>query len=102
MAAASLSRDWIYGVNSWIMGKIALFPDQACRGGDLDVRGADGKPLGWRATAGWGCPGAVGGWPGPPPEGAAGLLRFAFYGRVSTEDWRDPESSRARQLREIW
>jgi len=28
--------------------------------------------------------------------GRAGL-RFAFYGRVSTEDWQDPESSRARQ-----
>src|SRR5690349_7810103 len=26
-----------------------------------------------------------------------GGLRFAFYGRVSTEDWQDPESSRARQ-----
>jgi site-specific DNA recombinase len=25
-------------------------------------------------------------------------LRFAFYGRVSTEDWQDPASSRARQL----
>lgn len=25
-------------------------------------------------------------------------LRFAFYGRVSTEDWQDPVSSRARQL----
>jgi len=24
-------------------------------------------------------------------------LRFAFYGRVSTEDWQDPESSLARQ-----
>jgi site-specific DNA recombinase len=24
-------------------------------------------------------------------------LRFAFYGRVSTEDWQDPESLRARQ-----
>jgi hypothetical protein len=24
-------------------------------------------------------------------------LRFAFYGRVSTEDWQDPDSSRARQ-----
>jgi DNA invertase Pin-like site-specific DNA recombinase len=24
-------------------------------------------------------------------------LRFAFYGRVSTEDWQDPVSSRARQ-----
>jgi hypothetical protein len=29
-----------------------------------------------------------------------GLLRFAFYGRVSTEDWQDPESSRARQLQQ--
>jgi site-specific DNA recombinase len=26
-----------------------------------------------------------------------GGLRFVFYGRVSTEDWQDPESSRARQ-----
>ncbi len=25
-------------------------------------------------------------------------LRFAFYGRVSTEDWQDPVASRARQL----
>jgi DNA invertase Pin-like site-specific DNA recombinase len=25
-------------------------------------------------------------------------LQFAFYGRVSTEDWQDPESSLARQL----
>ena len=29
---------------------------------------------------------------------AVGVLRFAFYGRVSTEDWQDPESSLARQL----
>jgi site-specific DNA recombinase len=27
----------------------------------------------------------------------AGRLRFAFYGRVSTEDWQDPVTSRARQ-----
>src|SRR3974377_1424127 len=26
-----------------------------------------------------------------------GGLRFAFYGRVSTEDWQDPATSRARQ-----
>src|SRR5690348_3036244 len=26
-----------------------------------------------------------------------GCLRFAFYGRVSTEDWQDPVTSRARQ-----
>ena len=24
-------------------------------------------------------------------------MRFAFYGRVSTEDWQDPESSQMRQ-----
>jgi site-specific DNA recombinase len=24
-------------------------------------------------------------------------LRFAFYGRVSTEDWQDPVTSRARK-----
>jgi len=29
-----------------------------------------------------------------------GCLRFAFYGRVSTEDWQDPEMSRARQLQQ--
>ena len=29
-----------------------------------------------------------------------GCLQFAFYGRVSTEDWQDPESSRARQLQQ--
>jgi site-specific DNA recombinase len=26
-----------------------------------------------------------------------GTLRFVFYGRVSTEDWQDPVTSRARQ-----
>ena len=31
---------------------------------------------------------------------ARGGLRFVFYGRVSTEDWQDPESSRARQLQQ--
>jgi DNA invertase Pin-like site-specific DNA recombinase len=30
------------------------------------------------------------------PESAG--LRFVFYGRVSTEDWQDPVTSRARQL----
>ena len=28
---------------------------------------------------------------------AQGRFRFAFYGRVSTEDWQDPVTSRARQ-----
>jgi site-specific DNA recombinase len=31
------------------------------------------------------------------PGRAGGCLRFAFYGRVSTEDWQDPVTSRARQ-----
>jgi len=31
-------------------------------------------------------------------EPARGKLRFAFYGRVSTEDYQDPVTSRARQL----
>ena len=29
-----------------------------------------------------------------------GGLRFAFYGRVSTDDWQDPVTSRARQLQQ--
>jgi site-specific DNA recombinase len=29
-----------------------------------------------------------------------GRLRFAFYGRVSTEDWQDPVTSRVRQLQQ--
>jgi len=29
-----------------------------------------------------------------------GCLQFAFYGRVSTEDWQDPVTSRARQLQQ--
>jgi site-specific DNA recombinase len=28
---------------------------------------------------------------------ARGVLQFVFYGRVSTEDWQDPVTSRARQ-----
>ena len=30
-------------------------------------------------------------------ERAHAGLRFAFYARVSTEDWQDPVTSRARQ-----
>ncbi len=33
-----------------------------------------------------------------PTEAVRGGLRFAFYGRVSTEDYQDPVTSRARQL----
>src|SRR6266567_977476 len=40
--------------------------------------------------------------PGSDPRGdrrvaGLGTLRFVFYGRVSTEDWQDPVTSRARQ-----
>src|SRR2546423_15112195 len=31
---------------------------------------------------------------------SGGCLRFVFYGRVSTEDWQDPVTSRARQLQQ--
>jgi site-specific DNA recombinase len=30
-------------------------------------------------------------------QSPGGGLKFAFYGRVSTEDWQDPVTSRARQ-----
>ena len=33
-------------------------------------------------------------------RGHGWCLRFAFYGRVSTEDWQDPVTSRARQLQQ--
>ena len=44
----------------------------------------------------------MGGGPGRPLGRGAGpgCLRFAFYGRVSTEDWQDPVTSRARQLQQ--
>ena len=66
------------------------------------MRGADGNALGWRATAGWD---VLARWADglgrrQRAEPGRGLLRFAFYGRVSTEDWQDPESSRARQLQQ--
>jgi site-specific DNA recombinase len=35
--------------------------------------------------------------PGPAAPPRHGGLRFAFYGRVSTEDWQDPVTSRTRQ-----
>jgi DNA invertase Pin-like site-specific DNA recombinase len=50
-----------------------------CKGGDALETWA-GR-TGRRRAAGRGC----------------GALRFAFYGRVSTEDWQDPVTSRARQ-----
>jgi site-specific DNA recombinase len=37
---------------------------------------------------------------GQTPGRSWGRLRFAFYGRVSTEDRQDPVTSRARQLQQ--
>ena len=37
---------------------------------------------------------------GPARKRDQGCLQFAFYGRVSTEDWQDPVASRARQLQQ--
>lgn len=45
---------------------------------DRSRRGLSGRPNAW-------------------PRSRAGGLRFAFYGRVSTEDHQDPVASRARQ-----
>ena len=55
-----------------------------------------------RSAAGRGCAGGVGGGPGRRRDEmrGRGCLRFAFYGRVSTEDWQDPVTSRARQLQQ--
>jgi site-specific DNA recombinase len=52
------------------------------------VAGRDGGLVAWAGQSGRRRSG------GP----SRGLLWFAFYGRVSTEDWQDPVTSRARQL----
>ena len=48
---------------------------------------SDGGLAAWAERSGRGC--------GSSPAGSG--LRFAFYGRVSTEDWQDLVTSRARQ-----
>ena len=48
--------------------------------------GADGL-VAWAERSGRGRPGGL----------EQFGLRFVFYGRVSTEDWQDPVTSRARQ-----
>jgi site-specific DNA recombinase len=59
----------------------------------MGVLPADGRPDG-NALARW----ADGLGRRQTAKPGRGLLRFAFYGRVSTEDWQDPVTSRARQL----
>ena len=70
-----------------------------CLGGGLDVSAALVEmlpPGGGRpdvdVLACW----AEGLRPGRTGVPGHGCLRFAFYGRVSTEDWQDPVTSRAR------
>jgi len=60
----------------------------------MGITAAGGRRTGGDVLAAWaeGLAGSRGGLCG------RGCLRFAFYGRVSTEDWQDPESSKARQL----
>ncbi len=53
---------------------------------------ASGGLAGWAERSALGRVGSLAAG-GPVP----GRLRFVFYGRVSTEDWQDPVTSRARQ-----
>jgi site-specific DNA recombinase len=72
-------------------------------GGGLDVCAAavgmlppSGRQPGVDVLAAW----AEGMRPGRAGVQGRGCLRFAFYGRVSTEDWQDPVTSRARQVQQ--
>ncbi len=68
---------------------------------EVGRHGDDTQETGHQSSCGRGWPGGVGGGANrkPPRAGgpARGGLRFAFYGRVSTEDWQDPVTSLARQ-----
>src|SRR5215475_6328648 len=59
---------------------------RAGKRGTAPAAGGDGL-VAWAARSGRSQTG------GPVRSG----LRFVFYGRVSTEDWQDPVTSRARQ-----
>ena len=75
---------------------VSVFPGGA--GWRLWRRGAWCRPLRWEpagdALASW----AERSGRRRAAEPVRGGLRFAFYGRVSTEDYQDPVTSRARQL----
>src|SRR5579864_3964017 len=80
-----------------------MFSLMCLPGGGLDVCAAlmemlppGGKQPGVDVLASW----AEGLRPGRAGVQGQGCLRFAFYGRVSTEDWQDPVTSRARQLQQ--
>jgi site-specific DNA recombinase len=59
------------------------------------LRGTSGEGLGGDVLAGW-----AENLGGRAARSSRGRLRFAFYGRVSTEDWQEPETSRMRQLQQ--
>jgi DNA invertase Pin-like site-specific DNA recombinase len=69
------------------------------------MRTVNGMPVlsaGWRGGLEMAADGGLAAWAERSGRRRAavaerGCLRFAFYGRVSTEDWQDPVSSRARQ-----
>src|SRR6185437_15317959 len=70
--------------------------DQPGRG---EAAGGQGRCCDNASAGRWPAGGGGGGaGPAPGSSPAGGGLRFAFYGRVSTEDWQDPESSLARRL----
>ena|SRR5690349_21108233 len=72
----------------------------------LGVAWMGAVPVGMMAAGGQRADGdALASWAGthgrPPGRGRGrGCLRSAFYGRVSTEGWQDPVTSRARQLQQ--
>jgi len=57
--------------------------------------GTGGRTPGGDVLASW-----AEGLSGRAARRSRGRLGFAFYGRVSTEDWQDPVTSRARQLQQ--
>jgi hypothetical protein len=95
------SGHWFYGAHSLIVERAAAFPVMRTLGGGLDVCAA---PMGMLPPGGGQRGGdMLGSWAEGlagrrEPARGRGRLRFAFYGRVSTEDWQDPVTSRARQL----
>ena len=66
--------------------EVGCYEDSAEAGHGAALVPDDGGLVAWAER--------IGRHPGKP---GCRRLRFAFYGRVSTEDWQDPVTSRARQ-----
>jgi hypothetical protein len=69
---------------------------------EITVMLGSGREVGRGGAASMTADGGLATWAEAPGRRQAkgperGGLRFAFYGRVSTEDWQDSKSSRARQ-----